>query len=99
MELFKEFKMKEKHLMEIFVFSEIVDKIDKDNDNNITKAELRAWMEYIQLKHLGDEVEKRWSLIDTDGDGMISWNEFKQRHYGHKMGKKLCIEVCHGNTA
>ena len=65
--------------------SEIVDKIDKDHNNNITKAELRAWMEYIQLKHLDDEVEKRWSLIDTDGDGMISWNEFKQRHYGHKM--------------
>ena len=66
-----------------------MDKIDKDHNNNITKAELRAWMEYIQLKHIDDEVEKRWTLIDTDGDGMISWNEFKQRHYGHKMGEEI----------
>ena len=64
-----------------------MNKIDKDNNGNITKAELRAWMEYIQLKHLRDEVDERWSLIDEDGDGMISWDEFKQRQYGHKMGK------------
>ncbi|XP_028416120.1 calumenin-A-like [Dendronephthya gigantea] len=65
--------------------SEIVDKIDKDSNGNITKTELRAWMEYIQLKHLRDEVDKRFHKIDTDGDGVISWDEFKERHYGHKM--------------
>ncbi|CAB4015367.1 Calumenin, partial [Paramuricea clavata] len=72
-------------MIEIFVFSEIVDKIDKDGNDNVTKTELRSWMEYIQLKYLRDEVDKRWSPIDTDGDGMISWDEFKERHYGHKM--------------
>ena len=72
-----------------------MDKIDKDSDNNITKTELRSWIEYIQLKHLRDEVDKRWSLIDTDGDGMISWDEFKQRQYGHKMGKNVDeIYIC-----
>lgn len=71
--------------------SEIVDKIDKDSNGNITKAELRAWMEYIQLKHFRDEVDKRFQKIDTDNDGVISWDEFKQRHYGHKMGEKFDI--------
>ncbi len=57
-------------------------------------------MEYIHLKHLREEVDKRWSQIDADGDGMISWDEFKQRHYGHKMGERLWeFKLSHGNIS
>ena len=70
-------------------YSEIIDKIDKNNDGRITKDELRSWIEYVQLKHIGDEVEKYWRNYDKDNDDKISWNEFKNTTYGHTNGKIL----------
>ncbi|KAL8222544.1 UNVERIFIED_CONTAM: hypothetical protein K2H54_077322 [Gekko kuhli] len=60
----------------------ILDKIDADKDGFVTEGELKAWIKKAQKKYVYDNVERQWQEFDTDHDGLISWDEYRNVTYG-----------------
>ncbi|XP_029811458.1 calmodulin-like protein 5 [Suricata suricatta] len=52
------------------------DYVDKDKDGKINMEELGAAMEAMGKKMSKAELEQLMALVDTDGDGAISFQEF-----------------------
>ncbi|XP_068162443.1 calumenin-A isoform X2 [Antennarius striatus] len=59
----------------------IVDKIDADKDGFVSEAELRDWIKRAQMQHVYDSVEGQWKDFDLDGDGRVTWDEYKNVTY------------------
>ena len=55
----------------------IVDKIDKNNDGKVTQPELQQWISHVSKRYVYDDVERTWRYHDTDNDGFINWDEYK----------------------
>ncbi|KAL3874254.1 hypothetical protein ACJMK2_037294 [Sinanodonta woodiana] len=49
---------------------------DKDNDGFISNSELRHWLTTLGEKLTDEEVEEMIKETDTDGDGLINYEEF-----------------------
>uniref|UniRef100_A0A646QGB2 Reticulocalbin-3 n=1 Tax=Hemiscolopendra marginata TaxID=943146 RepID=A0A646QGB2_9MYRI len=60
----------------------IVDKIDKDKDNQVTLEELKEWIQYTQKRYIMENVDRQWSSHTSDKDGKISWDDYKKTTYG-----------------
>uniref|UniRef100_A0A669DHV1 Calumenin a n=1 Tax=Oreochromis niloticus TaxID=8128 RepID=A0A669DHV1_ORENI len=60
----------------------IVDKIDTNRDGFVSEEELKAWIKNAQRKHISGSVEHQWKDFDLNGDGRISWEEYKNVTYG-----------------
>ncbi|XP_051248912.1 calumenin-A [Dicentrarchus labrax] len=60
----------------------IVDKIDSNKDGLITEDELKVWIKNAQKRHIFNSVEHQWKDFDTNNDGRISWEEYKNVTYG-----------------
>ncbi|CAN6303766.1 unnamed protein product [Urochloa humidicola] len=58
---------------------EAFDVIDKDQDGYISATELRQVMTNLGEKVTDQEVEEMMREADTDGDGRVSFEEFKRR--------------------
>ncbi|CAL4935605.1 unnamed protein product [Urochloa decumbens] len=58
---------------------EAFDVIDKDQDGYISATELRQVMTNLGEKVTDQEVEEMMREADTDGDGLVSFEEFKRR--------------------
>ena len=56
---------------------EAFDFFDKDASGYIDKSELKATIEHMGQKVSAEELEKMMKEADTDGDGQISFEEFK----------------------
>lgn len=59
----------------------IVDKIDSDKNEFVTKEELELWITHIHKKQIYDDEEFQWKDIDKNKDGLIGWAEFKDFAY------------------
>ncbi|XP_034719961.1 calumenin-A-like [Etheostoma cragini] len=60
----------------------IVNKMDRNQDGFISEEELKDWIKSIQKKHISDSVEHQWKDFDLNGNGVISWDEYKNVTYG-----------------
>jgi len=60
----------------------IVDKIDGDQDGFVTEAELKAWIKKSQKRYIYDSVDRQWKDFDTNNDGLITWEEYRNVTYG-----------------
>ncbi|XP_039648271.1 calumenin-A [Perca fluviatilis] len=60
----------------------IVNKMDRNKDGFISEEELKDWIKSAQKKHIYDSVEHQWKDFDVNGDGLISWEEYKNVTYG-----------------
>ncbi|XP_009643552.1 calumenin, partial [Egretta garzetta] len=60
----------------------MVDKIDTDKDGFVTEGELKAWIKKAQKKYVYESVERQWQEFDTNQDGFISWDEYRNVTYG-----------------
>uniref|UniRef100_A0A672GIJ2 Reticulocalbin-3 n=1 Tax=Salarias fasciatus TaxID=181472 RepID=A0A672GIJ2_SALFA len=63
----------------------IVEKIDAD-ENDLVTEELKAWIAHVQRKHIYDTVETHWKDFDKNGDGRVSWDEYRDFTYSHFLG-------------
>lgn len=72
----------------LFCFCRVmVDKIDTDKDGFVTEGELKAWIKKAQKKYVYESVERQWQEFDTNQDGFISWDEYRNVTYGTYLGK------------
>lgn len=55
----------------------------------MSEEELKLWIKVVQRKHVYDSVQRQWSDFDTDSNGLISWDEYKNVTYGSYLGKTL----------
>lgn len=60
----------------------IVDKMDVNEDGFVSEAELKTWIKNTQKKHVYENVQRQWKDFDVNGDGVISWDEYKNITYG-----------------
>uniref|UniRef100_A0A8V0X200 Reticulocalbin-3 n=1 Tax=Gallus gallus TaxID=9031 RepID=A0A8V0X200_CHICK len=62
--------------------SKIVVKIDSDQDGFVTVEELREWIKFAQKRWIYEDVERQWKGHDLNGDGTVSWDEYRNATYG-----------------
>lgn len=60
----------------------IVDQVDKDGDQNITEQELVDWIKFTQKRYIREDSKKQFLQHDTNKDGKIEWEEYKETTYG-----------------
>lgn len=61
---------------------ELFHKVDKDGDHKVNKAELTVWIHDKIKEHIQEAREnnhKMFLVVDRDGDGYVTWNEFQQK--------------------
>lgn len=76
---FEEFPAEEsKKKLEIIVTT----KIDINKDNEVSLQELEAWIEKQRKAFMYEAVEKNIKQEDKDGDGKITWEEYKKERFG-----------------
>lgn len=73
----------------------IVDKMDSNKDGFISEEELKVWIKNAQKTHIYNSVEHQWKDFDMNGDGLISWEEYKNVTYGSFLGKELQFVMTH----
>lgn len=57
-------------------------RIDTDKDGFVSEGELEAWIEKQRKAFMYEAVEKNIKKEDKDGDGKISWDEYKLEYFG-----------------
>ena len=65
----------------------IVGKIDNDNDGQVTEEELKKWISFTQSRYIQEDTNKQFAHHDTDGNGVITWDEYKNSAYGMDFGE------------
>ena len=71
-------------------------KVDKDEDHKVSKEELTAWIHEKIKEHILEAKannHKMFKVVDRDGDGYVTWNEFKQRMKEDNSTKKKRVEA------
>lgn len=63
----------------------LVDRIDDDKDGFVTQAEMIVWIKKSQSRWMLEEVERQFKTQDLDGDGLVTWEEYKNATYGYMM--------------
>ncbi|XP_075885034.1 calumenin-B isoform X2 [Nelusetta ayraudi] len=63
----------------------LVGRIDDDKDGFVTTEEMTAWIKYTQRRWMIEEVDRQFKTQDLDGDGLITWEEYKNATYGYTM--------------
>lgn len=56
---------------------EIVKKIDQNSDQMLSTEELALWIQQVYRKYALEDAEERFPEFDPDGDGVVSWEEYK----------------------
>lgn len=64
----------------------LVDRIDEDKDGFVTVEEMKKWIKHAQKRWIYDDVDRQWKSHDLNGDGVVSWEEYKNATYGYIMG-------------
>jgi len=70
----------------------LVDKMDSNSDGQVDEKELTMWIHYVQTKYIYDDTERQWEENDKDGDGKITWEEYKENTYGFLTPEELKSE-------
>ncbi|XP_067875737.1 calumenin-like isoform X3 [Heterodontus francisci] len=67
----------------------IVDRIDHDKDGLVTAEELTSWIKRAQNRYIDENVKKNWKDYDTNQDGKVAWDEYKNATYGYYMDEEF----------
>lgn len=71
-------------------------KVDKDEDHKVSKVELTAWIHEKIKEHILEAQannHKMFKVVDRDGDGYVTWDEFKQKMKEDNSTKKKRVET------
>jgi len=60
----------------------LVDRIDRDENGNITVEELKQWIDYTQKRYIADDVKKQWDTHNVDKTEEMTWETYKEAVYG-----------------
>jgi len=60
----------------------IVDKIDTDNDGQVSMDELQKWIKFTQTRYIGEDVERQWDSHKPDAKDTVNWAEYRHNVYG-----------------
>lgn len=66
--------------------SMLVERIDDDKDGYVTAEEMKNWIKHAQKRWIYDDVDRQWKSHDLNGDGLVSWEEYKNATYGYILG-------------
>lgn len=69
-----------------FLHSMLVERIDEDKDGYVTVEEMKKWIKHAQKRWIYDDVDRQWKSHDLNGDGVVSWEEYKNATYGYILG-------------
>ena len=58
--------------------SELIDKIDVDQNQEVTRQELKDWIAFIHDKNTKEITKKLHEHSDTNKDNLVDWNEIEQ---------------------
>lgn len=61
----------------------LVDRIDEDQDGFVTVEEMKRWIKHAQKRWIYDDVDRQWKSHDLNGDGVVSWEEYRNATYGY----------------
>ena len=65
----------------------LVDRIDEDRDGYVSTEEMKKWIKHAQKRWIYDDVDRQWKGHDLNGDGQVSWEEYRNATYGYILGK------------
>uniref|UniRef100_A0A8C6P1M3 Reticulocalbin-3 n=1 Tax=Nothobranchius furzeri TaxID=105023 RepID=A0A8C6P1M3_NOTFU len=63
----------------------LVERIDEDKDGYVTAEEMKKWIKHSQKRWIYDDVDRQWKSHDLNGDGVVSWEEYKNATYGYVL--------------
>ncbi len=66
----------------------LCERMDKNGDSFVDKAELQAWIHQSLQKLDEEEVRERLDEMDDDGDKAISWHEYSKDAFGDDEEEK-----------
>ncbi|XP_010888758.1 calumenin-B [Esox lucius] len=61
----------------------LVERIDEDSDGYVSVEEMKKWIKHSQKRWIYDDVDRQWKGHDLNGDGLVSWEEYKNATYGY----------------
>ena len=64
----------------------LVERIDEDKDGFVSVEEMKRWIKHAQKRWIYDDVDRQWTGHDLNGDGLVSWEEYKNATYGYILG-------------
>ncbi|CAN0326993.1 unnamed protein product [Lampetra planeri] len=64
----------------------LVSKIDANGDGFLSKDELSRWTMQSFRRYATEETRERFPEVDRDGDGAVSWDEYRQHEYENLPG-------------
>ncbi|XP_077373109.1 calumenin-B-like isoform X2 [Festucalex cinctus] len=59
----------------------LVVRIDEDKDGFVTMEEMKKWLQDVQKRWIYKNTELQWDIFDLNGDGVVSWDEYKNVTY------------------
>ena len=66
-----------------------MDKIDKDKDGEVTEAELKEWIQYVQRRYIVTDTDRMWKDHEPDSEGTLTWEGYQKRTFGYSDGTIL----------
>ncbi len=67
----------------------IVDKIDKNRDQQVTQEELEDWVRHVARRYVYDDVDNVWDYHDLNKDGYIDLAEYQNVSFGVIEGETM----------
>lgn len=74
------------HPSSLSPYSMLVERIDEDRNGYVSVEEMRKWIKHSQKRWIYDDVDRQWKGHDHNGDGLVSWEEYKNATYGYILG-------------
>lgn len=71
------------------MYSMLVDKIDSSGDGEVSSEELEDWIRHVARRYVYEDVNNVWDSHDTDKDGFVDYQEYKDISFGVIDGESL----------
>ena len=61
---------------------DIVDKIDTDDDGQVSFEELRLWIQQQQKSYIREDVDRQWKSHNPENNTVLKWETYRKLTYG-----------------
>jgi len=74
----------------------IYDKIDKDQNGEVSVEELMAWIQHVQMRYIWSDTDRQWRdhFPEDDDKTQLTWEVYMEKTYGHVDGIVACCTCC-----